>query len=458
MSRGRGAERSGGIGLAARFTFAIAGALVLVGGGAGYLIVRSATAVTENYAERLLASSVALSERAESGAWRAAGGTGTRRGERHEGGVSSEPVRVDGAVDAELFRAGEGSAEVRLFVPAERDDVGRTLLGLVLPILAAMVLVGVGVAWWAASQFTSPLRAIIKSVRQISIHDPRYRGRVGGGGSEIASLSRALDRMSDELSEAREAELELDAREREAELTGAVRDALMPLATPLLAGFDVGAFHLAGPELGGAFHDFIELDDGSLGLLVCDVGASGAPAALIGATARAFLRSALRRGDEVTAALAEVNRELARDVLRGTWVSALYVQLEPGGDAATVVCAGHRLPVLRIGAADGKLRVLQPGGLALGLDKGPVFARRLDVQRLEVAPGDRLVLAGAAAAGLPDENGDELGERGFYQLVVGRAGLSTDRFLRGLRADLEAFCADEVFPADLSVVTVRRDD
>jgi len=273
--------------------------------------------------------------------------------------------------------------------------------------------------------------------------------------------------MSDELTDAREAELELDERDREADMAGAVRDALMPLATPLIPGFDAGAFHLSGPELGGAFHDYIEFDDGSLGLLVCDVGATGAPAALIGATARAFLRGAIRSAREhagdgdlsaaLTSAMCDANRELARDMLRGTYVSALYIQVEPEGGEAIVVCAGHRLPVLRIGAADGKLRVLQPGGLALGLDRGPVFERRLDVQRLEVAPGDRLVLASSEVAGLLDAEGQELGERGFYQLVMGHSRASTDDFLRGLRGDLEEFCEDEVFPVELSVVTVQRE-
>lgn len=458
MSRTSRASDGGGMGLAARFAFAVAAALVVVGGGAGLLLVQATTAVAEDYAEGLIAESVALSQQAGAEGWRsAAGGATPRVGERFAGGVSSEPVRVAGETPARLFRAGEAPKEVRLFVPAEGGDLSRTLLGLVLPILAVLVLVGVAVAWWAASQITAPLNGIIKAVRQISIHDPRYRGRVVGGGREIASLSRALDRMSDELSEAREAELELDARERETELTGAVREALLPLATPLVAGFDVGAFHLSSGELGGAFHDFVERADGSCGLLVCDVGASGAPAALIGATARAFLRSALRREGDAAAALAEVNRELARDVLRGTWVSALYVQLEPGADSATVICAGHRLPVVRVGAADGKLRVLQPGGLALGLDRGPVFERRLDVQRLEVGPGDRLVLAGVAVAGLVDEHGEELGERGFYELVLGRAGQSTGAFLRGLRGDLEEFCGAAVFPTELSVVTVQRE-
>ncbi|MEO0650976.1 MAG: SpoIIE family protein phosphatase [Planctomycetota bacterium] len=443
------------MGLASRFTLAMAGALALVGFGGGYLILRSTTVVAERHADELLSESVALTARA-----RAEGFVGRdSKVERLEGGVTRQAGRVAGEVPARAYRAGQAPNAALLVVPEDRKSVGDLLFGLVLPIVAAMVLVGVGVAWWAAGQVTRPLQQIIKAVRQISIADPRYRGRVAGGGSEIASLSRALDRMSDEFEEAREAELELSTRDAEFDLAAEVREKLLPLATPLVEGLDLGAVHLVGSELDGAFHDFIELGSGKVGVLVGDVGASGLPAALIGASARAFLRSALGRGDEesLATALAEVNRELARDVLAGTWVSALYAVLDPAEGSATVACAGHRIPLLRVAASDGKLRVFQPGGLALGLDRGPVFERRLEVQKLELAPGDRLVLATSSAAALQSPDGGELGERGFYEIVHRHSRRGTGGFLKAVRHDLSEFQGEEVFPGDVSIVTVIRE-
>jgi serine phosphatase RsbU (regulator of sigma subunit) len=447
----------GGAGLAARFTLVMAGALAGVGAAGAWVLVGSTAVVTERHAEEVLQQAVNLSLSAEVGGYVET----DSQLEKLAPALTRQPVRVAGHTPARLYRATAGEGEGReraaeLFVPVERPPVRDVLLGLIVPIVLAMLLVGVAVAWWAATQVTHPLQAIIKAVRQISLHDPRYRGRVTGGGSEIASLTRALDRMSEELLQAREAELELSAREREMELASEVRGALLPLTTPLLQGFDFGAFHLAGPELDGTFHDYLEHEDGRVGLLVCDVGARGLPGALIGATARAFLHSVLRRGGDVAAAFAEVNQELARDVLRGTYVTALYVVLEPSSGAATVACAGHRIPLIRISAADGKLRVFHPAGLALGLDKGPVFARRLEVQQLEVAPGDRLVLASATAVELTAADGAELGEKGFYQLVLRHAARPTDQFLRHLRTDLEQFAADSPLPGDVSIVSVGR--
>jgi serine phosphatase RsbU (regulator of sigma subunit) len=447
----------GGAGLAARFTLAMAAALTIVGAAGGALLVRSTTVVGERHAADLLDASVVLSAEAEARGWRAR----ESKLERTADGVTHQAVRV-GETEARRYRAVREGAdgaerEATLIVPTERDPLGPTLFGIVLPIVAAMVLVGVGVAFWAATQVTRPLQQIIKAVRQISIHDPHYRGRVTGGGSEIASLSRALARMSEELAGARETEAELSSREEELDLAAEVREKLLPLATPLVAGLDLGAVHLVGDELDGAFHDFIEFDDGRVGLLVGDVGASGVPAALIGAGARAALRAELRRGGDVGAALEAVNAELAGGALRGTWVSALYALVDPREGSATVACAGHRIPLVRLAAADGKLRVFQPGGLALGLDRGPVFRRRLEVQKLELAPGDRLVLATSSAAALVGSEGEELGERGFWTVVHRHGGRDTDAFLKAVRRDLRDFQGDQVFPGDVSIVTVVRE-
>ena len=447
-----------GMGLASRFAVAMAVALALVGVGGGILLLESTTVVAEQYAEDLLAESVALTARADSEGW---GGRDSRL-EKVADGVTRQSVRIGGKTPARRYEATlpgreGGEIDAHLMVPEIREPIRDTLFGIVLPIVAAMVLVGVGVAFWTANQVTRPLAQIIKAVRQISISDPRYRGRVTGGGSEIASLSRALDRMSDELEGARDTELELSTREAEIDLAAEVREKLLPLTTPLVDGLDVGAAHLASPELDGAFHDFIELDRGRVGLLVGEVGAAGLPAALIGASARAFLRSALSRTDDLAAAFAEVNRELARESLSGTFVSALYALVDLAEGSATVACAGHRIPLLRVAASDGKLRTFQPGGLALGLDRGPVFERRLEIQKLELAPGDRLVLATSSAVMVANDDEEELGERGFFEIVHRNAALDTQGFVRSVRRALDGYCGDRGFPGDVSIVTVQRE-
>ena len=129
----------------------------------------------------------------------------------------------------------------------------------------------------------------------------------------------------------------------------------MPFATPDVTGYDLRAAHLPSDELLGDFHHFVTLDDGRVGVLVCDVSGAGVPAALVGATARAYLATELERGDDLLEAFRLVNRRIQEDVRRGMYVTALYCLVDPAHHSAQVVCAGHKVPLLRYTAADGRV-------------------------------------------------------------------------------------------------------
>ena len=328
------------------------------------------------------------------------------------------------------------------------------MLGLIATLLGGMAAAGVAIAWWSAGQVTRPLHDILGAVRRLSHGDLRYHGRIEGGG-EVAHLARSLERMTEELEDAQEAELELSVRERELELAGELRENLIPLLTPLIEGHDLAAMHLTAPELSGSFHDFLELEDGRVGLLVCDVAGQGVPAAMVGAMARAALRAELARGGDLADSLGRVNRELARSVKRGQFVTALFVLVDPNAGGAAVACAGHRLPLVRLSAADGNLRVFQPEGIALALDPGPVFDRTLVVQQLEFAHGDRLILATQGAAELGDET--EWSEKQLWQLFQSLSRVDPGKFVRRVRDELEAALGEDELAHDVSVVCLTKD-
>lgn len=343
-----------------------------------------------------------------------------------------------------------------LFVPqAMYDD--DSLLGLIVAMTLAVIVVGALVSLWVAGQITQPIQRLVEDVRQISTGDLNHHVSAQGSG-EIASLARALDRMTKSLAEARENEVELQVREREVEVAGEVREQLLPQVTPKLAGYDLGALHISAPGLGGDFHDFIEVGapQAGVGLLVCEVSGKGFPGALVGATARSYLRAKLQGGGALKDALQDANRQLARDVRRGMAVTSLYVFVDPATAIATVACAGHKIPLIRYTAADKKVRLIHPEGIALGFDKGPVFDRALTVQQVPIEPGDRLVLVNSGAVAIADAAGAELGEKALYGHVMRLGSLPTAAFLSKLEAALKAHAGESALPRDISVLTISR--
>jgi serine phosphatase RsbU (regulator of sigma subunit) len=354
-----------------------------------------------------------------------------------------------------MFQLEREPEPVQWIVPQRDDDSTGPFLRIVVVVMLVVVLVGGGVALWAANQVVRPIYDIIEDIRHISKGDLKHRTRARGGG-EVELLGRSIDRMTRELTEAQDAELQLSIREREMSLASGVREALLPVATPLVEGYDIGSAHLQG-HFGGDFHEYVELEDGRVGLLVCDVSGEGVPAALIGATARAYLRAALAQGGDVGDAFRAVNRELVRDVRRGMYVTALYALLDPRTARVTVACAGHKVPLLRYTAADENLRLLHPEGIALGFDKGPVFDRRLEVEEIEMSVGDRLLLVNSGPVLVANADGVELGEKAFYANVMRRAKLDTPKFLKGVRNVLLEWAGTDGPNVDVSLVTVSRE-
>ncbi|HEY8557635.1 MAG TPA: GAF domain-containing protein, partial [Actinomycetes bacterium] len=96
----------------------------------------------------------------------------------------------------------------------------------------------------------------------------------------------------------REQEAEVRQRERiEQELRVAqlIQQQFLPHELPDLPGWRVGAYYGPAREVGGDFYDFLDLEDGRLGLVVGDVTDKGVPAALVMATTRTMLRAAAQR-------------------------------------------------------------------------------------------------------------------------------------------------------------------
>lgn len=364
------------------------------------------------------------------------------------------------------FKSGEFAGEAgHLYKFDKRGDVAlpvrgqnrgqRNLIGLFLAATVTVILVGAGVAYWIARKVSMPIEGLVDDVRNISHGNLQHRTRVRGGG-EVALLARSIDRMASSLEEAQDAEIELGIREREIEVAQEVREALLPEEKPTLEGYRFGDLMIGSPEPGGDFYDYV-VAEGKVVLLVCDVSGQGVPGALVGATARAYLRNELGRGGELVDTLKRVNRDLARDVRRGMYVTALCASIDPEENVATVACAGHKIPLIRYSAAEKKVRVVQPEGIALGFDKGAVFDRGLAVQRVPLEPGDRLVLANTGTVRVVNPDGEELGEKAFYRMVLQTARLAPDAMIERLQAGLEEYAEDEDFPADISILILARE-
>jgi sigma-B regulation protein RsbU (phosphoserine phosphatase) len=164
-----------------------------------------------------------------------------------------------------------------------------------------------------------------------------------------------------------------------------IQRAALPNTNPNLAGLDVASFYNPASDVAGDFYDFLELDDGCLGVFIADVSGHGVPAALVASMLKIALATQSESASSPARILAALNA-LFCGRLERQFITAAYLHIDPANGRIVAASAGHPPPILR--RRNGIAEEIVAPGVVLG--------RFRDAQYEEItlafAPGDTLVL------------------------------------------------------------------
>jgi serine phosphatase RsbU (regulator of sigma subunit) len=275
---------------------------------------------------------------------------------------------------------------------------------------------------------------------------------------EVRHLNRDLERRVAERTEQLKiamAKQQQEAQERERieqELRVArlIQQTLLPKSLPGLPGYDVAAYYRPAREVGGDFYDFLELEDGRLGLVVGDATGHGVPAALMMANTQSVLRAVAQRGgSEPGRILAEVNEVLLAYIPPSMFVTCFYAILEPKSGHLIYANAGHDLPYLWNGCDCEELRAR---GMPLGLMPGMSYEEKEMV--LDTGEGVLFYSDGLVEAHNPE--GEMFGFPRLRALIAQHG--EEERALRELlMKELHSFTGEKWEQEDdITLVTLRR--
>ena len=199
------------------------------------------------------------------------------------------------------------------------------------------------------------------------------------GLANLVSQAATTIRMRREI-QAREQRLkqEAHARERieqELHVARRIQQASLPESVPSLEGWEISPRYRPAKEVGGDFYDFLELEDGCLGLVVGDATGKGVPAALVMSTTCGMLRAVAQASDYSPGEVLErVNEALTARIPANMFVTCFYGVLDPSSGSFTYANAGHDLPYLRRGG--GEAEELKARGMPLGLMPGMSYEEK----------------------------------------------------------------------------------
>jgi predicted ester cyclase len=236
--------------------------------------------------------------------------------------------------------------------------------------------------------------------------------------------------------------------EQELRVARRIQQSLLPEAIPELEGWRIAAYYGPAREVGGDFYDFLELEDGRLGLVVGDATGHGMPAALVMATTRGMLRAVVQSLESPGEVLARVNEALVADIPPSTFVTCFYGVLDPEDGHLSYANAGHNLPCRR---HDGQAEELRARGMPLGLMPGMRYEEKDTI----LALGDSTLFYSDGLVEAHDPQGEMFGFPRLRELV---AGHGEERSLGDfLLKQLYSFVGEDWEQEDdITLVTLRR--
>jgi serine phosphatase RsbU (regulator of sigma subunit) len=275
---------------------------------------------------------------------------------------------------------------------------------------------------------------------------------------EVRHLNRDLERRVAERTEQlkiamakqQEEAQEREHIEQELRVARLIQQTLLPKSLPGLPGYDVAAYYRPAREVGGDFYDFLELEDGQLGLVVGDATGHGVPAALMMANTQSVLRAVAQRGgSEPGRILAEVNEVLLAYIPPSMFVTCFYAILDPRSGTLRYANAGHDLPYLWSGCDCEELRAR---GMPLGLMPGMSYEEKEMV--LDTGEGVLFYSDGLVEAHNPE--GEMFGFPRLRALIAQHG--EQERALRELlMKELHSFTGEKWEQEDdITLVTLRR--
>jgi serine phosphatase RsbU (regulator of sigma subunit) len=241
--------------------------------------------------------------------------------------------------------------------------------------------------------------------------------------------------------------------EQELRIARLIQQTLLPKHVPDRPGYEVAAYYQPAREVGGDFYDFLDLDDGRLGLVVGDVTDKGVPAALVMATTRTMLRASAQRYDSPGAVLKRVNDVIVTDIPPNMFITCLYAILDTETGRLQFANAGHDLPYRRSSSAGGA-EELRATGMPLGLLPGMNYEEK----EIVLERGDSVLFY---SDGLVEAHDPEREMFGFPRLqgLVGAHRSGGQEMVNFLLSELSRFTGgDWEQEDDITLVTLERSE
>jgi sigma-B regulation protein RsbU (phosphoserine phosphatase) len=228
----------------------------------------------------------------------------------------------------------------------------------------------------------------------------------------------------------------------------------LPANDPQFKGLDIAARCIPALEVGGDYYDFVRLDENRFGIIIGDVSGKGTHAAFYMTLAKGFVKALSKTVGSSSEFLIKINELFYENVDRGTFISMIYAIFDVGDRTLSFSRAGHN-PVIAKHSGKRELELLNPVGLALGLEKGTIFNRTIKEIKVDMQKGDTFVFYTDGFTEARNKFNMEFGEQKLTDIISQSLELSAKEILENTIAGLKTFTGKALQHDDMTMVVVK---
>jgi serine phosphatase RsbU (regulator of sigma subunit) len=238
--------------------------------------------------------------------------------------------------------------------------------------------------------------------------------------------------------------------ERELELATEIQQRFQPAGPPVVQGYEFQGISFSCFEIGGDYYDFIPRHDGKMLVALGDVSGKGTSASLLMSSLHAAIHAQVAAGTPLEELVKAVNVYLTNNTPANRFITLFVAELEPATGRLTFINAGHNPPL--IGRADGRIDLVESGGLPLGLMD---FAE-YEVGHAQLNSGDVLFIYSDGVSEANNLNEDEFGMERLKEVIRTNVGRPASGIRDRVESALSEFTGTAAPNDDITLVIVKK--
>lgn len=252
--------------------------------------------------------------------------------------------------------------------------------------------------------------------------------------------------------------IDIDEKKKALQLAAEVQKSLLPEIAPSIEGLDIAGKTFPCDEVGGDYFDYLPNSDtkeNSTAIIVGDIVGHGVDAALLMASARAFLRMRASLEGSIEKIVMAMNQHLTQDMEKtGRFMTLFYLLIERSKERIQWVRAGHDPALLYDPVAD-RFDELKGPGLALGIHRDFTYQQQY---MSGITPNQILILTTDGIFEASNQAGELFGKDRLKQIVRKNSALPAQCILDNIVNDHSIFTSGVSREDDITLVIVKITD